>query len=221
MPNDRGHQPQRRRPHRPEPRAGPEPGFGPRRFRRPDRPRPAGREGTGRHLPRRKRDLAFAVHAGPRPVRPEPRRDAARPAGHLVRLGLASAARSATSPTSRSSARSKGWSKRTSTSSQDGDFGYHAQGRGQPAARRYDGRSRIVGYGTHYGGFIDAVGPAGGKNVNDGSAHRRPRLAAVAADRRAQDHAARRLSEDRRPTASTARNSTTSSTTSSRRPAAT
>ena len=67
---------------------GPEPGLGPRRFRRPDRPRPAGREGTGRHLPRRKRRLAVAVHAGFRPVRPQPRRDAARAAGHVVRLGL-------------------------------------------------------------------------------------------------------------------------------------
>ena len=28
---------------------------------------------------------------------------------------------------------------------------------------------RVVGYGTHFGGFIDAVGPAGKKNVNDGS----------------------------------------------------
>ena len=28
---------------------------------------------------------------------------------------------------------------------------------------------RIVGYQTHFGGFIDAVGPAGGKNVNDGN----------------------------------------------------
>ena len=27
---------------------------------------------------------------------------------------------------------------------------------------------RIVGYGTHFGGFIDAVGPAGEENVNDG-----------------------------------------------------
>lgn len=28
--------------------------------------------------------------------------------------------------------------------------------------------ARIVGYGTHFGGFIDSVGPHGGKNVNDG-----------------------------------------------------
>jgi outer membrane receptor protein involved in Fe transport len=29
--------------------------------------------------------------------------------------------------------------------------------------------ARAVAYGTHFAGFIDAVGPAGGKNVNDGS----------------------------------------------------
>ena len=51
----RGYQPQRRRPDRPESRAGPEPGLDPRRVRRPDRPRPTGREGTGRRLSRRKR----------------------------------------------------------------------------------------------------------------------------------------------------------------------
>lgn len=28
--------------------------------------------------------------------------------------------------------------------------------------------ARAVAYGTHYAGFIDALGPAGGKNVNDG-----------------------------------------------------
>jgi iron complex outermembrane receptor protein len=29
--------------------------------------------------------------------------------------------------------------------------------------------ARIVAYETHYGGFIDAVGPAAGKNINDGN----------------------------------------------------
>ena len=29
--------------------------------------------------------------------------------------------------------------------------------------------ARAVGYGTRYGGFIDAVGPAAGKNINDGT----------------------------------------------------
>jgi outer membrane receptor protein involved in Fe transport len=28
---------------------------------------------------------------------------------------------------------------------------------------------RAVGYGTHFGGFVDAIGPAAGKNINDGN----------------------------------------------------
>jgi outer membrane receptor protein involved in Fe transport len=28
---------------------------------------------------------------------------------------------------------------------------------------------RLVGYGTRYGGFVDAIGPAAGENINDGS----------------------------------------------------
>jgi outer membrane receptor protein involved in Fe transport len=48
------------------------------------------------------------------------------------------------------------------------DFGGHLKGAvnmplGETAA------VRVVGYGTRYGGFIDAVGPAGGKSINDGS----------------------------------------------------
>jgi iron complex outermembrane receptor protein len=50
----------------------------------------------------------------------------------------------------------------------EGDIGYGLKGvinapLGSTAA------VRAVGYGTHFGGFIDAFGPAGGKNVNDGS----------------------------------------------------
>ena len=50
----------------------------------------------------------------------------------------------------------------------EGDLGYHLKGAinvplGPTAA------VRAVAYGTHYAGFIDALGPAGGKNVNDGS----------------------------------------------------
>jgi iron complex outermembrane recepter protein len=50
----------------------------------------------------------------------------------------------------------------------ESDLGYHLKGAinlplGNTAA------IRIVGYGTHYAGFIDALGPAAGKNVNDGS----------------------------------------------------
>ena len=49
-----------------------------------------------------------------------------------------------------------------------GDVGYSTKGAvnvpiGSTAA------IRAVGYGTHFGGFIDARGPAGGDNVNDGS----------------------------------------------------
>ncbi|HUG44945.1 MAG TPA: TonB-dependent receptor, partial [Sphingomicrobium sp.] len=49
----------------------------------------------------------------------------------------------------------------------ESDIGYHLKGAinvplGPTAA------IRAVAYGTHYAGFIDAVGPAGGKNVNDG-----------------------------------------------------
>ncbi len=48
-----------------------------------------------------------------------------------------------------------------------GDFGYGLKGAinvplGQTAALR------VVGYGTHFGGFIDAVGPLDKENVNDG-----------------------------------------------------
>jgi iron complex outermembrane receptor protein len=48
-----------------------------------------------------------------------------------------------------------------------GDIGYGLKGAinaplGSTAA------VRVVGYGTHFPGFIDAVGPAAGKNINDG-----------------------------------------------------
>lgn len=49
----------------------------------------------------------------------------------------------------------------------DGDVGGHIKGAinlplGDKAA------VRVVGYATKYAGFIDALGPAGGKNINDG-----------------------------------------------------
>jgi iron complex outermembrane receptor protein len=49
----------------------------------------------------------------------------------------------------------------------ESDIGYHLKGAinvplGSTMA------IRAVGYGTHYAGFIDADGPAGGKNINDG-----------------------------------------------------
>ena len=51
---------------------------------------------------------------------------------------------------------------------EESDIGYHLKGAvnvplGSTAA------IRVVGYGTHYAGFIDALGPAEGKNINDGS----------------------------------------------------
>ena len=50
----------------------------------------------------------------------------------------------------------------------DGDMGYHLKGAvnvplGSTLALR------AVAYGTRYGGFIDAIGPAAGEDVNDGS----------------------------------------------------
>ena len=50
----------------------------------------------------------------------------------------------------------------------EGDFGWHLKG----AVNMPIGETlalRAVMYATEYGGFIDAVGPAGGKNVNDGT----------------------------------------------------
>ncbi|RZV32863.1 MAG: TonB-dependent receptor [Sphingomonadaceae bacterium] len=48
-----------------------------------------------------------------------------------------------------------------------GDLGWHAKGAinlpmGEMLA------ARVVGYYTQYGGFIDAIGPAGGENINSG-----------------------------------------------------
>ena len=77
---------ERRRLDRAEPRPRPEPGRGARRFGRPDRARSARSEGTGRRLPRRVGRLALALHAGPRSVRHQSRRGAARSARDAVRL---------------------------------------------------------------------------------------------------------------------------------------
>ena len=85
----RGRGRQRRRVLRAEPGARPEPGRDAGRLRRPDRARPAGRQGAGGGLPGRVGRLAVAVHAGRRPVRRVARRGAARPPGDLVRLRLA------------------------------------------------------------------------------------------------------------------------------------
>ena len=102
----------------------------------------------------------------------------------------------------------------------EGDLGYHLKGAinlplGDTAA------VRAVAYGTRYGGFIDAVGPAGGKNINDGSRVGGTGFDPLGAER--ERARSRRASSTRRsaPTASTAKSITTSSTTSSRRRAAT
>ena len=50
----------------------------------------------------------------------------------------------------------------------EGDIGYHLKGAVNLPLGEV-GAARVVGYGTRYGGFVDAVGPAGGKNINDGS----------------------------------------------------
>ena len=50
---------------------------------------------------------------------------------------------------------------------EESDIGYHLKG----AVNVPIGDTlavRAVGYGTHYAGFVDALGPASGKNVNDG-----------------------------------------------------
>ena len=50
----------------------------------------------------------------------------------------------------------------------DGELGYHAKGAvNVPLGDR--AAARIVLYGTKYGGFIDAEGPAAGDDINDGS----------------------------------------------------
>ena len=50
----------------------------------------------------------------------------------------------------------------------EGDIGYHLKGAvNVPISDTM--ALRAVAYGTRYGGFIDAEGPAGGKNINDGS----------------------------------------------------
>jgi outer membrane receptor protein involved in Fe transport len=49
----------------------------------------------------------------------------------------------------------------------EGAIGYHLKGAiNLPLSQTV--ALRAVGYGTHYAGFIDAEGPEGGKNVNDG-----------------------------------------------------
>ncbi len=90
------------------------------------------------------------------------------PQGTLFGSGSRRRHASATSPISRSSTIRKARPRATSTSSKDGGVGYGLKGAinlplGDTAAMR------VVGYGTHFGGFIDSVGPFDKKNVNSGS----------------------------------------------------
>ncbi len=157
----RGRRRQRRRLHGAEPRSRPEPGGDARRLRGPDRARPAGRQGAGRRLPRRVGDLAVAVHARPRPLRPEPRRGAAR-ARRAPLFGSGSLSGTVRYITNQPEL---GRSER--------DRRAHAQ---QHQRRRHRAAAckvavnaplgdtaalRVTAYYTGYGGFIDAVQPAG------------------------------------------------------------
>ena len=48
-----------------------------------------------------------------------------------------------------------------------GDFGYSAKGAmNMPLSEKM--AVRVVAYGEHFGGFINAIGPAAGENINDG-----------------------------------------------------
>ena len=95
---------ERRRLHRPEPRPRPEPGRHARRLRRPDRARPAGRQGAGGRLPRRVRG---SRSRSSRPTSTSSTCRASRCCAGRRAPSSAPArcpARCATSPTSRSSA---------------------------------------------------------------------------------------------------------------------
>ena len=192
----RGHQPQRRRPGGPEPRAGAEPG------RRSAACPPGRSSATSRASRNRSASTSTKASSRCRCSRPTSTCSTStaskRCAGRRARCSdrAASAAPSATSPTSRELGRTEGSVEANINTVDEGDIGYHLKGAinvplGATAALR------AVGYGTHYAGFIDAVGPAGGKNVNDGSRVGGRVVAAVGADARHQHHAARRLPEDR------------------------
>ena len=79
--------------------------------------------------------LAVAVHAGLRPVRPQPRRDPARAAGHAVRLGLGRRHRPLHHQPAEARRDRRRWSKPTSTVD-EGDIGGTSRAR-QHAARRH------------------------------------------------------------------------------------
>ena len=213
--HDRGSVAQRRRPHHPESRAGPEPGLDPRRLRRPDRPRPAGRQGAGRRLSRRIGDLAVAVH---RPTSTcststASRRCAARRAP--CSAPARSAARSATSPTSPSSTRFEGSVEANLNVLAGGDFGGHLKGAVNvplgDTARRC-ARSAIT---PNMAASSTPAARAAASTRTSMTAAAPAAASRVLLEPSARTSRSRRASSTRRsaPTASTARRSTTSTPT--------
>ena len=133
----RGRGRERGRLHRAEPGPRPEPGRDARRLRRPDRARPAGRQGAGRRLPRRLDHLPLAVHARPRPVRRRPRRGAARAAGHAVRRRLALRHRALHQQPARARRDASGSARSAAARSSGGSLGGNAKlGFNVPAGRQ-------------------------------------------------------------------------------------
>ena len=197
----------------PEPRAGAEPGVDPRRVGRADRPRPAGRQGTGRRLPRR---IGRSRCRCSRPISTcstsiASKRCAARRAPCSARA--ASAARCATSPTSPSSGRTEGLVEANINTVDESDVGGHVKGAinvplGQTAALR------VVGYDQKFAGFIDADGPGGRARTSTTAAASAARvLVPVGADRRRSRSPRAWSIRKCAPTASTARRCSTSSPT--------
>ena len=155
----RGRRRERRRLHRAEPRPRPEPGRHARRLGRPDRARPAGREGAGRRLPRRVGDLAVALHARPRSVRHEPRRGAARSAGHAVRLRLAVGHRALHHQPARARRSTKGVrrARRRAPSTAGASAATSSSAFNVPLGDK--AALRVAAYYDRLAGFIDAVQP--------------------------------------------------------------
>ena len=97
-----------------------------------------------------------------------------------------------------------------STWSTEGDLGYHLKGAVNVPLGDRPRRFASSAMAHTIAGFIDAVGPAGGKNVNDGHRIGGRAVLLFAAGRAAEDHPADRLPGGRRRTASIAKTSTTS-----------
>ena len=182
---------------RAEPRPRPEPGRHARRLRRPDRARPAGRQGAGRRLPRRLGHLALAVHAGHRPVR---RRRASRCcAGRRARCSAPARSRApcATSPTSPSSASRKWFGEVGAQHDRRRQPGRQRQARRQRARSATRPRCAWPRYYNRIAGYIDAVQPdlSVNEDVNTGDRTGVRAARQVRAQRAAHHHPAPRLPE--------------------------